>query len=72
MTNRQESIPPEGAEDHARYYLILDEVSRYESSAASDASREEMDEIEQIRQMIEESDQETPVFMTCTSVPSCV
>ncbi len=47
----------------APFYLIFDSVTDAQSG---DATVQELDEITQIRQMILESTEEAPLFLTCT------
>jgi hypothetical protein len=66
MTQTQEKAPPKDGDQQTRYYLVFDELAKANLENASDVSLEEIDEIEQIRRMVVEVDEEQPIFMTST------
>ncbi|MGA7080505.1 MAG: hypothetical protein WBQ43_10070 [Terriglobales bacterium] len=66
MTQTREKATQKDEDQQTRFYLIFDELAKANLESASDASLEEIDEIEQIRRMVVEVDEEPPIFMTST------
>jgi hypothetical protein len=50
-----------------RFYFIFEQVQKYGAlDSCSDVSIDEINEIEQIRRMVLDVSEETPIFMTST------
>ena len=53
-------------ERQPRFYLIFDALAKSDVACLSDATLDEIDEIEQVRRMIMDVTDERPIFMTTT------
>ena len=66
-TQKQKNEPRNDKREHSpRFYLIFEEVAKSDVASLSDATLEEIDEIEQVRRMVMDVSDEQPIFMTTT------
>jgi hypothetical protein len=63
MKTKQEKPLANATEEQSHFILIFDELAKEQ---ASDVSLEELDAIEEVRQMVMEVTDERPIFMTST------
>lgn len=53
-------------DETTRFYLIFEELAKAEKDVVSDLTLDEIDEIEQVRRMVVDVDDEPPRFTTST------
>jgi hypothetical protein len=66
-TKKQENEPLDNKnEQQPRFYLIFEEVAKSDVASLSEATLEEIDEIEQVTRMVMDVADEQPISMTTT------